>query len=81
MKLYEIPRNSKIRLEIIKPDDMKLRWNMCTFGHIDGAYSYITTEDGNIVHLSAGAEVRRIGNPNGDYYELATQPQKDKADE
>lgn len=56
MKLYEIPCNSKIRLTIGGEgrDDKE---EVCTFHHIDGMCSYITTENGGTVHLGASTEV------------------------
>lgn len=65
MKLFEIPRNSKILLPI-KGEDRETKYEMCEFHHIDGMYSYITTEDGVVVHLGASAEVKLVG----DHYEL-----------
>lgn len=65
MKLYEIPQNSKIRLTIGgKGREDKVE--MCLFHHIDGMYSYITTESGNAVHLGASTEVIKVD----DHYEL-----------
>ncbi len=51
MKLYEVPRNSRI---LLKDGDSTLEFN---FSHIDGAYSYCTDDDGNVVHLAAWTEV------------------------
>lgn len=50
MKLYKVPRNSRIKLE-----DQELN-----FHHIDGVYSYCTTDSGDIVHLAAWAEVELL---------------------
>ncbi len=76
MKLYEIPRNSKILLPIQRrvTDDadginavyQEPKDEMCTFLHIDGMYSAITTESGSYVHLRASTEVHLVG----DHYEL-----------
>ncbi len=54
MKLFDIPPGSKILLPITK-DDKELGMQLCTFDHLDGAYSHITTPDGAVVHLSASA--------------------------
>lgn len=64
MKLYEIPRNSKILLPLT--DGKVTTIEMCTFGSIDGAYSYITTPKGDIVHLSASADLEKVD----DHYKL-----------
>jgi hypothetical protein len=48
MKLYEVPRNSRIVTEGGKE---------LNFSHVDGMYSYCTDDDGNVVHLAAWAEV------------------------
>ncbi len=74
MKLYEIPRNSKILLPIAHrnpTEDAENGWTetkdeMCEFKHTDGMYSLIRTPDGNAVHLSASAEVKLVD----DHYEL-----------
>lgn len=66
MKLYEVPRNSDVRVisgnknppcsidteegEIIK------------FHHIDGMYSYCHNKKGEVVHLAAWTEVELVGN-------------------
>jgi hypothetical protein len=64
MKLYDIPRNSKIRLPIT--DGKKETIELCTFNRLDGAYSNITTASGDTVHLSASAPLKLVG----DVYEL-----------
>ena len=50
MKLYEVPRNTRIKVE-----DLELN-----FHRIDGAYSYCTTDDNEIVHLAAWTEVEIV---------------------
>lgn len=57
MKLYEIPKNSTILLPIT--DGTTTETKACMFHHIDGMYSYITTPEGDVVHLSVSAEVER----------------------
>lgn len=60
MKLYEIPRNSKIKLEE----------GMSTFHHLDWAYSFCTADwmeendDNRIFHLSASTPLKK----EWDYY-------------
>lgn len=51
MKLYDVPRYSRIRL----PDGLELN-----FDHIDGMYSYCTDDKGNLFHISAFAEVEIV---------------------
>jgi len=57
MKLYEIPENSKIRLDIAG-EYIETKTQTCIFRHIDGMYSYIETEEGQVVHLSAAAPLK-----------------------
>ncbi len=59
MKLYEIPRDSKIKLTIGGPD-RESKEEICDFKHIDGMYSLIRTPDGHAVHLGASTEVRLV---------------------
>lgn len=59
MKLYEIPRDSKIRLTIVG-EEGEPREQVCTFKHVDGMYSLIITEGGNPVHLGAFTELKEI---------------------
>ena len=49
MKLYEVPRNSRIILTEVEE---------LNFHHIDGMYSYCTDDKGNIIHLSASTDVK-----------------------
>jgi len=61
VKLYNVPRNSKVRLAEdeqgpVGRRDMK-KGEVFSFSHIDGAYSYCHDENGNLVHLSASALV------------------------
>lgn len=68
MKLYEIPNNSKILLPI--SDGAGFLGNqLCEFKHVDGAYSLIITLNDEAVHLSASAEVEKVG----DHYELSDE--------
>jgi hypothetical protein len=50
MKLYDVPRNTKIQLD----------GEEYNFVHIDGAYSYCIDSQGNIVHLAAWTEVEPV---------------------
>ena len=58
MKLYEIPNESKIKAEV--SDGSKF----ITFHHIDGMYSYCTTEKGGTIHLSVSTPLKKVK----DYY-------------
>lgn len=56
MKLYDVPRNSRIRLlGDTLSSDMELN-----FHHIDGMYSYCTDDDGNVMHLAAWTEIELV---------------------
>ncbi len=61
MKLYEVPRGSKIRVigDIKTPPEAKeiKEGDILYFSHIDGMYSYCKTETGEVVHLAAWSEV------------------------
>jgi hypothetical protein len=54
MKLYEVPKNSRI---LVEGDDANEELN---FHHIDGMYSYCTRDDGTVVHLAAWTEVEIV---------------------
>lgn len=61
MKLYDIPRNSKIRLPIMHGDtNVDATIEVCDFKHIDGMYSLIITPDGTAVHLGASTELKLV---------------------
>jgi len=59
VKLYQIPRGSKI----------KARLRMITFHHMDGMYSYCTVDGledpanvgANVIHLSASTPLKKVG--------------------
>ena len=53
IKLYDVPKWSKVRLPIGNPSDSDGKIEECVFHHIDGMYSYITTPSGHAVHLGA----------------------------
>ena len=58
MKLYEIPKGSRIKEPCSDNSDYII------FHHLDGMYSYCTTEKGGVIHLSANLPVKKIE----DYY-------------
>jgi len=65
MRLYDIPRDSKIKLSI-GGEGREQRDEICTFKHIDGMYSLIITEGGHPVHLGASTPVKLVD----DHYEI-----------
>lgn len=50
MKLYKVPRNTRIRFNNREYD----------FHHIDGMYSYCVDDAGNVIHLSAWEDVEVV---------------------
>lgn len=51
MKLYEAPRNTRIRTS----------WGLeLMFSRLDGMYSFCTTDAGEVVHLDATTEVEVV---------------------
>lgn len=48
MKLYDVPRNTRVVL---------YDGTVINFHHIDGMYSYCTTDSGDVVHLAAWTDV------------------------
>jgi len=65
MKLYDVPRGSKIRVvdrdmsvppgaPAIKTDDVVY------FDHLDGMYSFCQDENGRVVHLAGWTEVEIV---------------------
>lgn len=48
MKLYDVPRNSRVELVTGK---------QLNFERIDGMYSYCTDDNGNVWHIPATTEV------------------------
>jgi hypothetical protein len=53
MKLYDVPRNSRIKIIV----EDKVPSEELNFRSIDGMYSYCTRDDGEVVHLAAWTEV------------------------
>lgn len=64
MKLYDVPRNSKIRIIADAkepPAHRKFEENeVLDFKHVDGMYSLCFDKDGHPVHLCAWAEVEVV---------------------
>ena len=65
MKLYEIPKDSRIKAETTNKVGEKMG-EFIIFHHIDGAYSYCTVEGKpeEACHLSASQELKKVD----DYY-------------
>jgi hypothetical protein len=67
MKLFEIPRGSRIKAETTKEDGTKAG-DFIIFERLDGAFSYCTIEGNDeVVHLSASQELELS---DEGYYEL-----------
>ena len=64
MKLYDVPRNSRIKVvanDKVPPLASPINeGEELNFKHIDGMYSYCTRDNGEVVHLLAWAEVEFI---------------------
>lgn len=68
MKLYEVPRNTYVKLE----EDSRgppggesfSEGTIIKFGHIDGMYSFCWDKDKNIVYLPAWLEVSLVKEEN-----------------
>jgi len=64
MKLYEVPRNTKIRLKSTESDppaSIEPRvGEVYTFKHCDGMYSVCYDSMGNMLHLPAWSEVEVV---------------------
>jgi len=68
MRLYDLPRNTKLRVVKVKGEGRE----DATFGHADGSYSYcyFGEDDGkDLFHLSASTEMIQVG----DHWELKAQ--------
>lgn len=62
MKLYEIPKGSRIKTTLNSGKEVFIQ-----FLHLDGMYSYCVIEDGdadNVVHLSVNTPLKKVD----DYY-------------
>ena len=58
VKLYEVPKNSRIRIEGLEVNGVPVE--ELNFHHVDGMYSYCTTDDNNVIHLAAWTECEII---------------------
>ncbi len=59
MKLYELPENSRIRVEVSTDSGEQMKVD-AIFCHIDGAYSFCQLKDNpsEIFHLSASTPMK-----------------------
>tara|TARA_R100000541_G_C1869152_1_gene80529 strand:- start:36 stop:236 length:201 start_codon:yes stop_codon:yes gene_type:complete len=64
MKLYNVPRNSRIKVIVedkVPPDAPQItKGEELNFRSIDGMYSYCTRDSGEVVHLAVWTEVEII---------------------
>jgi len=64
MKLYNVPRGSKIRVvgdvKSTPTSPIIEEQEVLNFSHVDGMYSYCTNSDNEVVHLAAWAEVEIV---------------------
>lgn len=64
MKLYKVPRNTRIRLieDTKAPPDIGgyAEGTELNFHHIDGMYSYCKDDEGNVYHPAAWTEVEIV---------------------
>jgi len=58
MKLYDLKKGAKIKCECSDNS------NFIIFDHVDGMYSYNTTEKGGVIHINNCAELKK----EKDYY-------------
>ena len=72
MRLYEIPKGSKIKTTLTSGREVFI-----TFLHLDGMYSYCILEDGdpdNVLHLAGDTELEKVG----DYYIIKADDKSNK---
>jgi len=64
MKLYDVPRNSRIRVisdvKVTQAAPQIEEQEELNFRSIDGMYSYCTRDNGEVVHLVAWADVEIV---------------------
>jgi hypothetical protein len=58
MRLYDLEKGSKILVDLSDGSSYAI------FDHLDGMYSYCTTEKGGVIHLSGGTPLKK----SGDHY-------------
>lgn len=63
MKLYDLPQREGVKIKVmLQRKGKKAKEEFIIFDHLDGMYSYCTTEDGEVVHLSCGTPLKKVGN-------------------
>lgn len=74
MRLYDVPEGSKLKVMVTGIKDGKYveKEQIVTFHHIDGMYSYITTDDGETLHLAAITPMKKVG----DYYQIKEEDEE-----
>jgi hypothetical protein len=78
MRLFEIPRNSKLKLSVskgVEPFEEKV----VTFHHTDGMYSYCTVDDweeNNVLHVGVMQPMKLVDG----YYVLASEEEAEADD-
>lgn len=64
MKLYNVKRNSRVRLledaDIPPGAPSVKKGDEIQFGHTDGMYSFCTKDDGTVIHIAAWTEVEVV---------------------
>ena len=64
MKLYDTPRNSRIKviadIKVPPASPVIEEGDELNFSHVDGMYSYCTRDNGEVVHLAAWTEVEIV---------------------
>ena len=64
MELYNVPRNSRIKvvgdIKVPPASSMVKEEEILNFSHVDGMYSYCTKDNGEVVHLAAWTNVEII---------------------
>jgi hypothetical protein len=63
-KLFEVKHNSRISVDGLAINDKPVR--EFNFHHVDGMYSYCTTDDGDVFHLLATTECTIIREGNNE---------------
>ncbi len=79
MKLYDIPRESKIKVECLDKKGKKIG-DWITFHHLDGMYSLCTIDgqkEPKYVHLSASTPLRKVKDGKVVFYEIDEKADKD----
>lgn len=58
MKLYDVPRYSRVKIEGLEKNDKPV--NEFSFYYVDGMYSVCKDDDGEAFHLMADTEVELV---------------------